>query len=177
MINLDEFKIETKRLLLVPINLIYQNDIFKEFSLEVARFLTPQPTGNIENTIYFINDSREKTSQGSQIQLVALNKDTKEFLACVGLHEINTKTPELGLWFKKSAWGLGYGKESMLALKQWADKNLDYDYINYPVYKENTPSRKIAEFLGGEVSEELKSKNQNGVEFDEVRYSIKSNPN
>ncbi|MFZ4632306.1 MAG: GNAT family N-acetyltransferase [Patescibacteria group bacterium] len=175
MENIDDFKIITEHLILVPINIIYKDTLFKEFTPEVARFLTPQPTGNIENTIFFINDSRGKTIRGEELQLIALNKGTNEFLGCIGLHEINTKQPELGIWFKKSAWGKGYGKESMLALKQWADNNLDYEDIAYPVFKENIPSRKIAEFLGGIIIAELKSKNQNGMEFDEVKYIIKRN--
>jgi ribosomal-protein-alanine N-acetyltransferase len=173
MKDIKNFKIETERLILVPIDLAYKDDIFREFTLEVARFLVPQPTGDMANTIYFITDSREKTLNNAELQLIALDKATNEFMGCVGLHDIDTKIPELGLWFKKSVWGKGYGKESMLALKKWADNNLKYDTINYPIFKENIPSQKIAEFLGGVIAAELISKNQNGLEFNEVRYSIK----
>lgn len=173
MKNIEDFKITTDRLIMIPISLAYKDNIFREFTKEVARYLFPQPTGNIANTIYFIKDSRQKTLNDTELQLVALNKNTKEFLGCVGLHEIDTQTPELGLWFKKSVWGKGYGKESMVALKQWAEANLDYDNINYPVFKENLPSRKIAELLGGVISKELIGKNQNGIDFNEIRYLIK----
>jgi len=175
MKNIADFTIETERLLLIPISLAYRDNIYKEFTLEVARYLVPQPTGNIENTIYFINDSREKNLKNEALQLIAIDKISKEFLGCVGLHDLNTKIPELGLWFKKSVWGKGYGKESMAALKNWADKNINYEYISYPIFKENIASQKIAEYLGGEITEELISKNQNGIEFNEVKYLIRKN--
>lgn len=172
MIITENFEIITNRLKLVPINLIYQEIIFKEFTPEVTHFLTPQPADDIQDTINFINDSLTKTLFGSELQLVALDKDTQEFLGCVGLHNIDTKTPELGLWFKQSAWGLGYGKESMLALRNWAKDNLTYSHISYPVCKDNLPSRKIAEFIGGKIAREYLGKNSKGEEMAEVEYLI-----
>lgn len=171
----QDFKIITERLSLVPIDVIYKDDIFREFTEGVATYLTPQPTGDINDTISFINKSREKTLRGEELQLVALDKNTNEFLACLGLHDINTKKPELGLWFKKSVWGRGYGKESMLALKKWAEENLDYDNITYPVFKDNLPSRKIAEFLDGKIVREFIGKNNKGIEHEEVEYYISRN--
>lgn len=167
-----EFQIVSERLVLVPISLEYKDNIFKEFTEEVARYLMPQPTGDIKDTINFINDSSGKTCKGEELQLVALNKNSWEFLGVIGMHRINTKIPELGLWFKKSVWGLGYGKESMLAIKKWAEANLDYENISYPVYVENLPSRKIAEFLGGKIAKKFVGKNQRGVKHDEIEYWI-----
>ena len=172
MIIQENFKIETERLNLVLIDLKYQDDIFREFTEEVAKYLTPKPTGNIADIVNFIESSRSETLNGKQLQMVAIEKKSGDFVACLGLHELNTKNLELGLWFKESAWGKGYGKESMLALKKWADANLDYDKIIYPVFKENLPSRKIAEFLGGKLEREFIGKNQRGEENEEVEYFI-----
>lgn len=165
-------KIFTDHLLLVPIALNYRDDIFHEFTEEVALYLNPQPTGDVKDTENFINDSLNKNFSGEGLQLVALDKDTLEFLGCLGLHQINTPIPELGLWFKKSVWGRGYGKESMAALKRWADDNLDYKKIRYPVFKANISSRKIAEFLGGELTREFIGENQKGQKREELEYFI-----
>lgn len=167
-----DFEITTDRLSLVVISREYKNDIFWQFTEEVARFLAPQPSGDIDDTVKFINGSRKNTLAGKELQLVVLDKNTRQFLGCVGLHRINTPVPELGIWFKKSAWGAGYGKESMLALKKWADANLNYEKIRYPVFKENLPSRKIAEFLGGKIAREFIGKNARGEENEEVEYFI-----
>ncbi|MEI6378694.1 MAG: GNAT family N-acetyltransferase [Candidatus Falkowbacteria bacterium] len=166
------FSIATDRMLLALIDLSYKDDIFREFTPEVARFLYPQPSGDIADTVSFINESREKTLAGRELQLVALDKDSKEFLGCAGLHDVDTRVPELGLWFKKSVWGKGYGLEAMRALKEWADHNLDYDHIRYPVYKDNAPSRKIAGALGGIMVREYMGANMKGEEHEEVDYII-----
>ena len=171
--DLKNFFLETERLLLIPINHEYQADIFREFTPEVAVFLFPQPRPDIQSTVEFIEHSMVNLLKGEDLQLVALDKTTKEFLGCVGLHKLQDEVPELGLWFKRSTWGRGYGRESMLALKEWAKDNLTCSQLKYPVVKDNLPSRKIAEILGGEIIREFVGKNMNGREMEEVEYRIK----
>lgn len=171
--DLKNFYLETERLLLVPISHDYDEDIFREFTPEVTVHLFPQPSESLSDTSKFIGGSVENMLKGDELQLVALDKETKEFLGCIGLHKLKEGTPELGLWFKKSVWGKGYGKESMLSLKNWAQENLIHEELSYPVAKENFPSRKIAEFLGGEVIREYIGKNAKGKEMEDVEYRIK----
>lgn len=93
-------------------------------------------------------------------------------MGCGGLHHIDKKTPELGIWVKKSAHGHGYGKEVIIALKEWADKNLNYEYILYPVAEKNYPSKKIPEFLGGKVAKEYNEVNMSGKKQHLLEYRI-----
>ena len=154
--------INTERLILVPISLNFRDNIFQEFTKEITILMFPQPSGKIEDTMVFINGSLDKMKAGKTVQQVITNSSSGEFLGCAGLHEIDTKTPELGIWIKASAHGNKYGREAMQGLKDWADKNLEYEYIKYPVAVENIPSRKIAESLGGKIKREYADKNQNG---------------
>lgn len=164
--------LETNRLKLVPITLKYLDDIFKEFTAEIATYLVPQPTGNPKDIEKFITLSLESMRQGETLKFVALHQQTKEFLGCVGLHKIHTSQPEMRIWLKKSAQGHNYGKEALFALKDWAEENLSYDYITYSVVRTNIASRKIAEYLGGKVMREFISYNQNEQEMDQVEYWI-----
>jgi RimJ/RimL family protein N-acetyltransferase len=168
----ENLTIKTARLLLKPISLEYCDDIFKEFSKDIAVFMFPQPTGNITDTENFINSSIEKMKAGSEAQQVITNAATGEFLGCAGLHHVDTATPELGIWLKKSAHGNKYGQEAMRGLKEWADNNLKYEYLKYPVAIANVSSRKIAESLGGKVEKEFVGKKQDGEEMLEVEYRI-----
>lgn len=59
-----------------------------------------------------------------------------------------------------------------MAIKAWADKNLDYDYLIYPVCKDNIPSRKIAESLGGTVISSGIKVFPSGKRLEEVVYHI-----
>ncbi len=165
-------ELQTSRLLLRPISVKYRQEIFREFTADITVYMNPQPAKEIAETDSFIKNSAKNMENGKEIVMAVLLKDTEEFLGCAGLHEIQTKTPELGIWIKKSAHGNKYGREAVTALKHWADENLDYTYIIYPADKQNVSSRKIAESLGGTVAREMKNINASGNELDEVEYHI-----
>lgn len=164
--------IETKRLWLKSIGMEYKDDIFREFTSEITTYMFPRPAEKIEETIDFIKSSIKENKEGTNLQLVIVNKENKDFLGCAGLHNIETDTPELGVWIKKSAQDHAFGKEAMVSLKEWADKNLDFNYILYPVVEENYPSRKIPEYLGGKIFREYDEINMSGKKHHLLEYRI-----
>lgn len=171
MKNLLKEIICTSRLKLKPISLVYKDIIFAEFTPEITTYMYPRPAKHISETIEFIDRSITELKSGQTLQTVILKKPS-EFLGCAGLHNIETKTPELGIWIKKSAHGHKYGQEAMQGLKDWADKNLDYKYILYPAEKDNIPSRKVAELLGGKVGRRYQQKNLSGCRQNMFEYRI-----
>lgn len=164
--------IETERLTLVPISLDYVDDIYKEFTPEITRYMYPKSPSKKEETIEYILDRRERMKKGEEIVITILDKNTKEFLGGSGLHHLNTRVLELGIWIKKDAHGRKYGWEATFGIKKWAEDNLDFDYFIYPADRKNTPSRKIAEALGGKIHKEYKQESLSGVILDEVEYRI-----
>jgi RimJ/RimL family protein N-acetyltransferase len=164
--------ITTERLVLKPISLEYREDIFKEFTEEIVVFMNPSPAKDISETENFILDSLEKMKKGSDAQQVITHATTGEFLGCAGLHHINTSVPVFGIWLKKGAHGNKYGQEAMKGLKEWAEKNLEYEYLKYPVAVKNVSSRKVAESLGGRAEREFVGEKQNGEKMNEVEYRI-----
>ena len=164
--------IETKNLCLKGITSEYKNDIFIEFTPEITTHMFPKPAKKIEETVEFIETSIKENREGSNFKIVILDKVSKDFLGCGGLHHIDRKTPELGIWIKKSAHGYGYGKEAIIALKEWADKNLDYEYILYPVDSGNQASRRIPEFFGGEIAREHDEVSMSGRKLHLLEYRI-----
>lgn len=169
--NIFDTKIESERLVLVPITLDYADDIFRYFTDEVTKYMGPKPSSSIDETKAFISSSITTMTSGTNIQMVILLKDSNEFIGCAGLHDINN-IPELGIWIKMSAHGNGYGKEAIHAFYDWACRNIEFDYITYPVDKRNDASRKIPESLGGVVKKEYKHVNQSLFELDEVEYHV-----
>ncbi|MEA3273396.1 MAG: GNAT family N-acetyltransferase [Patescibacteria group bacterium] len=164
--------IKTKNLTLQPITLEYKEEIFKEFTPEITIYMFPESPKKIEETVEWIETAMKKNKKGSDFQAVILNKTTKEYLGGAGIHKINTEIPELGIWIKKSAHGNAYGKEAIIALKKWADDNLNYKYILYPVVDANYASKRIAEFLGGKVFREYDKENMNGRNQHLLEYRI-----
>jgi [ribosomal protein S5]-alanine N-acetyltransferase len=170
--ELPELEILTNRLLLLPISQKYQEDIFREFTKEVTTYMYPRPPQDLTETEEFINDSLREMQTGNHLVIVILKKDSQEFLGCTGIHEIHSKNPVFGIWLKKSVHNLGYGLETMTALKNWVDENLDYEYLIYDADQANIPSRRIAEKLGGQIVKEYDKTNLSGRVLQIVEYRI-----
>ncbi len=168
--NLSNVVIITKRLRIVPTTEKYAKDIFQECTAEVVKYLSFDPSGKIEDTIKYIRLSQPKIKNGEEMPITVVDKTTEEFIGCGGLHKIKTDKPELGIWIKKSAQRRGYGKETIKALIKWAENNLSYKYLTYPVEKTNIPSRKLIESLGGILKAKRKYTSPTGKELDEVEY-------
>jgi len=164
--------IETPRLLLRSITPDHTEEIFREFTPEITTYMFPKSPDKIEETAAFIESAMKGNEEGHDLQIVILKKDTGEYLGNGGVHHIDTKTPELGIWIKKSAHRNGYGKEAVVALKEWADKNLEYEYLLYPVDEANDASRKIPESLGGNVFREYDKENMSGRKLHLLEYRI-----
>ena len=170
--NFLNVKIATPRLLLLPISMKYKEEIFLEFSAEITKYVYPRSPTNISETEAFINDSIAGIKNATDLGLVILNKDNQDFLGCAGIHGSKRKDPELGIWLKKAAHGHKYGPEAITAIKNWAEQNLDYNYLRYPVDKANIASRKIPEALGGNVVDEYDKINMSGNILHIIEYRI-----
>jgi RimJ/RimL family protein N-acetyltransferase len=170
--NFLSVELSTNRLLLRPISFKYKADIFTEFTEKITIYMHPCPAKDISETEAFISDSIKNMKSGNNLIFVILKKTTEEFLGCAGIHGIEQKEPELGIWLKKAAHGNKYGLEAIDAIKQWADANLDYKYLRYPVDRVNIASRKIPEALGGKIVKEYTKKNMSGNTLHIVEYRI-----
>jgi RimJ/RimL family protein N-acetyltransferase len=169
--NLLDVEISTSRLLLKPISMEYKEAIFSEFTEEITSYTYPQPAKTIAETETFIQESLQGLQAGTNLQLVILLKQTQEFLGCAGLHNLD-KQPELGIWLKKLAHGNRYGREAIAGIKQWAVKNINCDYLTYPVDKQNIASRKIPESLGGTIVRVNDKQNLAGNTLHLLEYQI-----
>ena len=172
-LDLTNIEISSQRLKLTTSLNPYSEDIFREFNDDIIQYMLPKPAVTIEETVTFINDSLAGMREGWNLVLAITLKAGEEFLGCCGLHgEGRHRTPELGIWIKKSAHGHKYGREAIQALSVWAYENLDLDYLIYPVDRANISSRKIAESLGGRVFDEKQVKTVRGGYLDEVKYKL-----
>lgn len=166
---------ETERLRLVPVTTAYAEQIFLEYREPVIQYMNYGPPENLEVLKERIIKREAEMKEGSKLSMVVLLKKSHEFLGRFALEDLDQKNPEIGGWLKKSAHGNGYGKEAAAALKQWADKNLGYDHLIWSCVTMNTPSRKLAESLGGKVHKEYEKKTDNGKIWPYVDYWIPKN--
>lgn len=170
--DFTDFSLPTPRLVLVPLSMKYKHDIFREFNTSITQFMYPKPPEKIEETEEFIRISEEGIESGNDLVVVITLKDTNEFIGLARLHNVQTDIPILGLWVKKSAHGNAYGKEAITALYNWAKENIKFKYLKYSVDKDNIPSIKIPESLGGKVSETKTMKGLAGNTLNLLEYWI-----
>jgi RimJ/RimL family protein N-acetyltransferase len=165
-------EIETERLRLVPTSEDYAREVFTQFTPAVTKLMYPAPAHAIEETLAFLRGARAKILAGVELQLVILSLEDEEFLGHAGIHHIDTRTPEVGIWLKLDAQGEGFGREAVRGLCAWALENLEFDYLKYAVDRRNLPSRRIPEALGGQIEAEYEEINEAGETLDLVEYRL-----
>jgi RimJ/RimL family protein N-acetyltransferase len=168
----SDIAIETERLLLLPTDERYAQPVFENFTPEITTLMFPAPPQAIEETIDFLRSARTSNEVGTDLQVVILHAESREFLGHGGLHHIDTPTPEIGIWIKKAAHRHGYGLEAVRGLASWALANLTFDYLIYPVDRRNAPSRRIPEDLNEAIAREYTQINASGAELDLLEYRI-----
>ncbi len=159
---LKEVTIETPRLRLLPINMEFAGDVFREFTPEITRYMFPKAPDAPEEIHHFIRQSEFCMEKQLDLVMAITAKDGECFLGCCGLHKIHTPHPELGIWLKAAAHGHGYGLESVEGMVRWAQDRLDYEYLIYPVDERNLPSLRIPRRLGGQAFRAYERKNESG---------------
>ncbi len=170
--TLSEIQIETDRLRLLPISMDFAGDLFREFTPEITRFMFPKPPDEIEDTYQFIQQSKFCMEKELDLVMIITDRSGSGFIGCCGLHKIHTPHPELGIWIRTGAHGNGYGYESVAAMVRWAEQELDYEYLIYPVDERNTASRRIPKRLGGQAFRAYEKKNESGNLLRIVVYRI-----
>ncbi len=171
--NLRELVIESPRVRLVALSEAYTQEIFLNFSAEITLYMMPAPASDISDTRAFVSTALLELDRGDDLHFVICRRGNHEFLGVCGLHGTRRPDePELGIWLKAQAHGNRYGREAISTLRDWAEQNLEFRRLIYPVDRRNIPSRRIAEALGGTIVEEKKVMSMSGNELDEVIYAI-----
>jgi ribosomal-protein-alanine N-acetyltransferase len=172
-IQLQDVEIVTDRLILRPTSIIDLEPITREFNERITRYMTPPAARSSLDVAPFIADSIEGLSNNTNLQLTAVSKENPdEFTGCLGLHNPETRTPELGIWIAEKFHRQGLGLEAIEALCAWAAKEIDCDYLKYPVDRANQPSRRIPESLGAEIEDEYDQITVDGRTLNIVEYRI-----
>ncbi len=173
VLDLSLVEIESTRLKLVPVSRALAQDIFREFTADITRYMVPKPVDHINEIYAFIDTSIEKMIVRDQLVMAILEIETGQFSGVCAIHgKEPSVTAELGIWLRKGSQGKKLGREAIALLVQWARANLALSYLTYPVDKNNIPSRKIAESLGGVVVAEGQRESLSGTSLNELVYQI-----
>ena len=165
--------INAERVRLQAINRTFTEEIYQNFTPEITEYMMPAPPAERADTEAFVESALLALDRRDDLHLIICLRDGGEFLGVCGLYSRGHPTePELGIWLKKAAHGHGYGLEAITALKKWAESQLEYERLLFPVDRRNTPSRRIPEKLGGRIIAEKKMTSMSGTELDLVILGI-----
>ena len=104
--------LETERLIIQPYSNSFLEEYYKEFTDEITKYQYPDSFSNINTANEIVSGFVKDMEQGNMLELVILTQEG-EFIGSMEAFGIKEKTPEIGLWLKRSAHGKGYGYEAL----------------------------------------------------------------
>jgi RimJ/RimL family protein N-acetyltransferase len=159
--------IRSPRLQLSPLQMSDAQEVFRCITPAIAKFM---PWGPPSWSEYLTRcEKRVQTQVPNEFSFVVRKLENGERLGMASFENADSASPELGLWLKESAHGLGFGTEVVASLVAWGHATFGKDHFTYPVAIKNTASRHIAERLRGETVG-----SQTNPKYDSVVYRIPS---
>jgi RimJ/RimL family protein N-acetyltransferase len=164
--------IDSKRLSLRSFTDADAANSFASATAAVTRFMGWDPSPSPAAFAEIWQEWLAQMAAGTDVVLTVHLRLTSEFLGVAGLYHIGGPEPELGIWIKEQAQGIGYGREAVAATIAWAARALSVASFEYPVAVENRRSQRVAESLGGVLAGTRMLRKASGVVLDEVVYRI-----
>ena len=143
--------LETKRLIIRPISLEDQNDIFEyRRDEEINKFQAWIPE-TIEDVITFISDTAVQINTPyTWFQLVIVEKQTHSIIGDIGIHFLDkeNKQVEIGCTLNKNFQNKGYATESVERVIDYLFKELRKHRIATSIDPSNMSSIRLVERIG-----------------------------
>lgn len=160
-------EIKSSPLILKPFTAEDADEIFNCITPNLTRYMSWEPPQNRQVFAATWQQWLRNIDHKTELTLVIRNINNNEFVGLTALHQVQSETPELGIWIREDRHGSGFGRSAIKALVEWASIHFHIKHFIYPVAVENTASRRIAESLGGTVYEQIQK-----PKYDAVTYAI-----
>ena len=159
---MDDIIIQTPRLYLRSIKPGDEAIIFPEIDEELTKYwIGWEPPKDVEAAKSAIEKSIALSKTTINVDLVALGANDNFIGKCGIVLHMFANEVVLDLCVNHSAQGQGYATEMLLALINWAKKNLKLPYIIYSVTDGNAPSESIIKKLGAPLHREYTALKRN----------------
>lgn len=139
-----DFSITTKRLQIKRLDVDYIEDYHREFTDEIARFQYHEPFKDLNQARDVLSGFIEMTNEGKMLELMVLGLDG-EFIGSIEVFELESNSPCVGIWLKKSNHRCGLGHEALAAVLAELNKDSRYESFIYEADVRNDGSIRLAE--------------------------------
>ncbi|MDR5835821.1 GNAT family N-acetyltransferase [Caballeronia sp. LZ034LL] len=140
-------------MLLQPFSLADADEAYQCITPSLTRYMAWEPPESPDEFAKVWEAWIHAYANETDLVFAVREKHDRRFLGIVGLHDLQTSVPELGIWIREDCHGNGFGQEAMTCLYVWASAKFDRSSFSYPVAEDNHASRRIAESLGGVVAD------------------------
>lgn len=176
--NLSDVTLSSNRLRLTAFAPSDAQDSHAVQTATLTKYMSWDPEPSLEAFAKVWQAWRPEAEAGSAVRLAIRLKTTGEYVGTIGLHDIDTSEPEIGLWIKEARHGQGLGGEAVATVLAYA-LNLGKASVIYEVDAANLASSRLAEKLGGrvirrEVGRDSKP-SANGAEYASLLFRIDTN--
>ena len=162
-------EISTDRTTIRPFTPEDASEVFACISPEITRFMAWEPPSTADAFAEVWMNWPRVMEEGSELYFVARHREDGRCLGIIGVHALQSETPELGIWLRHDVHGKGFGYELIGAVATWVSLARPVRYFEYPVAEGNLASRRIAEAYGGRVKER-----RTNTKYSSVVYHIPS---
>lgn len=121
----------------------------------LTRYLAWEKPRSLEEYAVVWQTWLRQMQKGEEYVFVIRHLQSNKFIGLVGVHQLKTQSPELGIWIREDEHSQAYGREAVYMIAKWISEHFDIEQFIYPVAEQNVASRRIAEALGGTVIEEV----------------------
>lgn len=153
LLRSTEILIESPRLLIKPFSANDADATFSCITPSLTRHMAWEPPASRHEFDGIWRSWIPSIEDGSDYTFTVRQRADGSFLGLAGLHHVRAESPELGIWIREDRHGHGFGREAVTLIAHWATRTIGCESLAYPVAEENSPSRRIAESLGGVVVE------------------------
>ncbi len=136
--------IYTKRLAIEPFRLAFLEDYCREFTEGITQYQYPDSFTDLAAARQVMAGFIEDMERGEMLELAVLDREG-QFIGSVEVFGLKEEAPEIGLWMKGAAQGLGYGYEALQGVLDYLNSLGRYTYYRYEADVRNLPSLRLAE--------------------------------
>jgi RimJ/RimL family protein N-acetyltransferase len=158
-----DIHIESGRLSIRPFLASDADDTFPCITPSLTRFMSWEPPLNREGFDRVWQSWLPAIDDGLDFVFAIRHREDGFFLGLVGLHDVRSHRAELGIWIREDRHNEGFGREAVGLVARWASRILRIQSFTYPTAEANSPSRRIAESLGGVIVESRITPKYNSV--------------
>lgn len=146
--------LETENLNIEPLNYEHEEILFDNLTAKAKNYMFPNGAKTKKDITVFIKkylknyEEQEDPENSDFMEYVILTKNNLEIIGTVGLTNLQSKNPTIGIWIFNLINNSSLAKEGINKIRT----NFDFQHLIFEIEEENTPVRRFIDSIGGIIA-------------------------